>query len=141
MPHLSTKEIRLRELQWKILHNLYPTNILLNKMKVVDDNKCSLCRDEVDFLEHFFFLCPPVKQFWIKIEKYLAVVFKTQVNLQVSHVLFGIQTLGELTKDKIHMINHVILIAKMSISIFKKTCGRNTIFLIFEQQMQYRSIV
>ena len=28
-----TKESRLRELQWKVLHNIYPTNILLHKMQ------------------------------------------------------------------------------------------------------------
>ena len=37
IPSLVTKETRLRVLQWKILHNIYPTNILLCKMKVRDD--------------------------------------------------------------------------------------------------------
>ena len=37
MPSLVTKETRLRVLQWKILHNVYPTNILPCKMKVRDD--------------------------------------------------------------------------------------------------------
>ena len=31
---LATKETRLRVLQWKIIHNIYPTNILLYKMGV-----------------------------------------------------------------------------------------------------------
>ena len=29
LPYIVTKEIRLRVLQWKILHNVYPTNIHL----------------------------------------------------------------------------------------------------------------
>jgi hypothetical protein len=36
IPHLVTKEVRLRELQWKINHNIYPTNILLQKMKATE---------------------------------------------------------------------------------------------------------
>ena len=28
-PRVATKEVRLSELQWKILHNIYPTNILV----------------------------------------------------------------------------------------------------------------
>ena len=34
----ATKEKRLRVLHFKILHNLYPTNILLCKMKVKENN-------------------------------------------------------------------------------------------------------
>ena len=45
---LVTKETRLRVLQWKILHNIYPTNILLCRMKVRDDQMCSYCNDVVD---------------------------------------------------------------------------------------------
>ena len=48
IPSLVTKETRLRVLQWKILHNIYPTNILLCKMKVRDDQMCSYCNDVVD---------------------------------------------------------------------------------------------
>ena len=54
IPSLATKETRLRVLQWKILH-IYPTNILLCKMKVRDDHMCSYCNDVVDYIEHFFF--------------------------------------------------------------------------------------
>ena len=139
IPHISTKEIRLRELQWKIIHNLYPTNILLNKMKVTDDNKCPLCRDEVDYLEHFFFFCPPVRQFWTQIELYLKSLIGIQIDLQVSNVLFGIRDKMKIDQQRFHSINHIILIAKMTISIYKKTCARGNIFLLFEQQMQYRS--
>ena len=49
-----TKETRLKVLHWKILHNIYPTNILLNKMNIEETNKCSYCNDIVDFIEHFF---------------------------------------------------------------------------------------
>ena len=54
MPRKATKEIHLLEIQWKIVHNLYSTNILLQKMKICETNECSYCPDEVDFLEHFF---------------------------------------------------------------------------------------
>ena len=60
----STKETRLKLLQWKILHNIYATNILLSKMKVTENNKCSYCKNIVDFIEHFFYECPVVVNFW-----------------------------------------------------------------------------
>ena len=36
--HESTKESRLRLLHFKFIHNIYPTNILLNKMAHSLDN-------------------------------------------------------------------------------------------------------
>ena len=51
--HESTKEQRLRLLHWKILHDIYPIDILLNKMKIKESNKCNCC-EEINYLEHFF---------------------------------------------------------------------------------------
>ena len=49
-----TQEIRLRVLQWKILHNIYPTNILWSKMKVKENNKSPYCTGTV-VVTFFFF--------------------------------------------------------------------------------------
>ena len=64
VPSLVTTEKRLRVLQWKILHNIYSTNILVYKMKVRDDRMCSYCNDVIDYTEHFSFDCPTIKKFW-----------------------------------------------------------------------------
>ena len=58
----ATKEVRLTELQWKLLHNIYPTNILLSKMRVRENNKCTYCPWEIDYIEHFFNDCAFVKK-------------------------------------------------------------------------------
>ena len=58
-----TKETRLLVLQWKILHNIYPTNILLYKMKVKYDQMYSYSNDVVDYIEYFFFDCPTIHKF------------------------------------------------------------------------------
>ena len=49
----STSETRLRLLHFKILHNIYPTSIMLQKMKIKDSNLCETCQT-TDYLEHFF---------------------------------------------------------------------------------------
>ena len=91
IPSLVTKETRLPVLQWKILHNIYPTNILLCKMKVRDDRMCPYCNDVVDYIEHFFFDCPAIKKFWNYIEQYILITFDIQTHLTVVDVLFGIK--------------------------------------------------
>ena len=40
---MYTGDYRLRVEEWKILHNIYPTNILFSKLKVKENNKCSYC--------------------------------------------------------------------------------------------------
>ena len=45
------KETKLIEIQWKILHNIFPTNILLNRIGIKDTEKCEFC-NEKDFVEH-----------------------------------------------------------------------------------------
>ena len=126
-PMLSTKETRLRELQWKLLHNIYPTNILLAKIKVKPNNKCSLCPDEVDYVEHFFYECPSIKIFWKQVEGEILRLTAHKVKLTAQDVLFGLQGKQVKAQD-IHIIDHIILIGKMCISICKKKTPLRLIF-------------
>ena len=73
-----------------ILH-IYPTNILLCKMKVRDDQMCSYCNDVVDYIEHFIFDCQMIMKFWNYIEQYILITFDIQTHLTVVDVLFGIK--------------------------------------------------
>ena len=135
----TTKESRLRVLHWKILHNIYPTNILLNKMKIKETNKCTYCPDNVDYMEHFFCNCPVVQYFWIYIEKILLYKTDKQIKLSSTDILFGIKK-DHQTKDHYQHINLIILLGKMSISIFKKTESKLSIQYIFEREMTIRNI-
>ena len=138
IPSLVAKETRLRVLHWKILHDIYPTNILLCKMKVRDDQMCSYCNDVVDYIEHFFFDCPTIKTFWNYIEQYILITFDIQTHLTVVDVLFGIKQ-HNYGKVKNKLINHVILIAKMCIRMYnnKKTNAFLPLSMIFENQLRF----
>ena len=47
------KETRLRALQFKILHIIFHTNILLEKMGIAPSSLCQICKVQ-DFTKHFF---------------------------------------------------------------------------------------
>ena len=133
----TTNETRLRVLHWKILHNIYPTNILLNKMQVTENNKCSYCPGIVDFIEHFFFECPLIEKFWKYVERKINVETNCNLKLSSSSILFGIN--GEnLSKEKYVIVNLYILVGKMCISIFKKTKSNCPLDIIFEQELAVR---
>ena len=54
--HESTKESRLRLLHFKFIHNIHPTNILLNKMGLAATTKCLWCT-EIEYIELAFYQC------------------------------------------------------------------------------------
>jgi len=73
---------------------IYPTNILLCKMKARHDQLCSYCNDVVDYIEHFLFDCPTLKKKklkkWNYIEQCILITFHMQTHLTVD-VLFKIK--------------------------------------------------
>ena len=139
IPYKVTKEIRLRELQFKINHSIYPTNILLNKMKLAQSNKCSFCADNIDFIEHFFFECNKIHIFWKSVEQFINLKIEEPVTLDCKSAMFGISE-NKLRKRDFDFVNHVILVAKMSISIAKKTNNISAVGTIFENAVNIRNI-
>ena len=130
----STKEERLRLLHWKILHNIFPTNILLNKMGVKNSVKCDFC-NENDYIEHFFFHCMKIKKIWKLCEEYILLKTGEKVVLKETDSLFGYCT--DRNTPLIHFINHVILICKMVISKYRYGKGFNLTYL-FEYETKIR---
>ena len=85
----ACKETRLRLLHFKILHNIYPTNILLRKMKIKNTDMCGFCNTH-DFIEHFFFHCKRLENFWKEIEQYIMVMTGTKITINERNAVFGI---------------------------------------------------
>jgi exonuclease III len=113
----STKEERLRLLHWKILHNIYPTSILLHKMGIKHSKNCKYC-DQVDYIEHFFWHCSKVKKIWEHSINFIKKHTGQAVSLSEKEVLMGYHP--ERHGEKItKLVNHIILITKMVISKFK----------------------
>ena len=136
LPRKVTREVRLHELQWKINHNIYPTNILLQKMKVSTTNKCDYCPAEIDFTEHFFFECSFTKPLWDHIENQIAADYK-RIRLTVTEAMFGVYREDRANLELNH-INHMILVAKMCVSIAKKTKLNMPLPILFDNTMHLR---
>ena len=134
----TTKETRLRVLQWKILHNIYPTNIMLNKMKITLSNHCSYCSGTIDYIEHFLFYCPIVRTFWKSVQNFVLAKYNVRIHLNEIDVLFGLQKRDTLTNEIRILVNHIVLIGKMCISIYKKTQKHALLFDLFMKQLDIR---
>ena len=134
--HRSTKEERLRLLHWKLLHNIYPTNILLHKMGIKNSIKCSFC-NENDYIEHFFFRCQKIKKVWDDCIGYIYKHTNEKVSLQETDILFGYKP-NDAKHSFVRFVNHIILITKMVISKFRYGYGYD-ISILFERETDLRT--
>ena len=132
-----TKESRLRLLHFKFMHNIYPTNILLQKMGVTETNRCLHC-GEIDFIEHAFYSCHQLSQFWGKVKQYILTQYDYPVPMNVTTALFGIPKTVIFAESTRKAVNCVLLIAKLSISKFKYGKCKN-LDMIFEMELKLRS--
>ena len=136
----ATKESRLRLLHFKVLHNIYPTNILLHKMKIKSSTLCEHC-GKPDYIEHFFVECDLLQDFWRYIRNFLKSETSIDLSLSSNNILFGLvhNDFSSIKKRLINYINYVILIGKLCISKFRY--GKmNNLFLIFEIEMSLRKL-
>ena len=56
-----------KDLQYKILYRIVPTNKLLYKMRKVNSNMCDFCEIQIDTIEHALWECVVVKSFWLEL--------------------------------------------------------------------------
>ena len=64
LPFKVTVENKLRSFQFKLIHNIIPTNLSLYKMTIKDSPRCNRCLFQNETLFHMFCECPDVKIFW-----------------------------------------------------------------------------
>ena len=135
---LSTKEIKLKELLFKIYHNIYPTKVQLEKMKKEDNNKCDYC-GEIDFIEHAFTDCQRIKVFWNQVLEWIKKELDIHIPVDAMKQLFGIvRGEGFMYKGKsTNKANHILIIAKFAIIKSKYYDGEN-VKGVFETEIKKR---
>ena len=89
-------------------------------MDVRGSDKCTFCPDSIDYIEHFCCESTTVVIFWKSIQQNVYRETGLRVELSVQTILSGLQN-STFARFKVYNINHIILVAKIFISIFKKT--------------------
>ena len=136
IPYKATIDTKHREFQWKILHRILYGNSSLYKMQLVDSPLCIFCKTENETLEHLFFRCKLISNFWMAIENSL----KTE-QILLSRLL-EIEVLVGITKEIKYknLINFLIIIAKRFIYFcrYKKNNACKQFRFILEKSKTYR---
>ena len=134
IPFSVCKEIKLIEIQWKILHRIYPTNILLKKMNIKQTDICEFCeQNDLDTLEHFFYHCSKINQLWENVGN------EIHVKINEKYALFGIPLSNFATEKEYKNANKLLLIAKKCISMYKYGTYCN-ITALFEGEKAWRKM-
>ena len=128
----ATKETKLHALQFKILHYTYPTNKILQKMRIKQNDKCDNC-SEIETLQHLFFECRHLLNFWYHVSSVVSDILGKKIKLNITQALFGILPNEiQCPLQKINMANHLIMVAKMCISNAKSFSKYNNLRISFE---------
>jgi hypothetical protein len=137
--HSCTMDRKLRNFQFKLLHMILPTNSLLKKMKVKDNDLCNFCNSQKDSLIHIYSECDKLKDFWSHVNGFLDAILKDDSQdlvLDNSTIVLGYCE----TENWSTLINFIILFAKHYIHCCYWTSKQPTFDLFFTKLKYHHSI-
>ena len=103
---------KTKDLQYRILTGIYNTNVLLTRKRIKNNLLCDFCLKETETVDHLFFQCTIVKDFWRKVEFYWNTHTNHNILLTLKEVILG-------SKGSPNILNYFLLLAKRHIHISK----------------------
>ena len=103
-------DIALKWLQIRIVHRIIATNVMLKEMGVAQTDKCSFCKNERESIQHTFWLCQHVHNFWEKLENAFNERCNNVHNLRLTESLVLLGTDQNIKTDSVFYF--IILLAK-----------------------------
>ena len=117
----------------RIIHRILGTNVVLKEMGIANSNSCSFCKQEKESIQHIFWGCNVIQQFWRGIETMFNTHCDLANNMKISEdlALFGKD--NNLKTDAV--VDFIIMFAKYyihsckmkiiipDIAVFKKKMG------------------
>jgi len=56
---------------FKILNDIYPSNSFLHERFNWENNSCGFCEKDIETVEHIFFQCEFVNEFWLSFQNWI----------------------------------------------------------------------
>ena len=107
----TTKNSKLQWFQYRIVHRILGTNNYLFKMNLATSDKCSLCSEGVETIEHLFWSCDKTNKLWEDLNQWIFENIEIELTLNLSIVLFGLLD----QSNKNYVRNLIILLSKFYI--------------------------
>ena len=102
----STRDNKLRQFSFKLLHRIIVTKKELLKFRLTDDATCIFCPNS-DTIEHTFLDCPEIKTFYSEALVWFNCVNNTEINLSNEQITFNeipdFHQLSEHPRRRLHL--------------------------------------
>ena len=106
-----TNDTLLQTFQYKILHRILCTNVLLCRYGIKNDTRCSFCRYETETISHLLWYCEHVHDVWTAFSNMLNICdIRCELNPEL--VMFGVKD-----HENAEILNHCFLIIKRYIYV------------------------
>ena len=116
LAHGVTKDTKIRELNAKIVHRVYPSKSYVSHFDKSVNETCNICNVKCDII-HMFYSCQNIKPFWNQFTKWYSQI--KQIHLVLTDVIFGI------IDKKSVLLNFCLLHAKWYLHRGYKECTYN----------------
>jgi hypothetical protein len=131
----NIRDTKIKTFQYKLLFNLIPCNLYLNRIQRHDTDKCDLCQ-LLDDPTHYMVKCEPVRLFWNSFKQWWNGWNDDQITLTKQEILVGV--LG--SKFKHRTLNACLLLAKWH--IYKTKNNLSTVFFYkFLCELKYYLVI
>ena len=130
-PFIITKDTNLIWLQYRLLHRILCTNVLLVKMHIAENELCSFCKLETETFHHLFWECTYVRRVWIELLNVIRVKCHSyeHIEFDFKSIIFG-------SKHFDQSINFIILVMKQC--VYKsKLKGRPPLYANFKTMLHF----
>ena len=107
LPNKLKLSNKIKENNFKILHNYIATNKLLFRMNKTVSPRCNFCNLYDQDTSHMLYNCLIVKNLWFKIEEWLLMEYNIRIVIVLRDVLFG----HAYNQDE-NVVNRIIMLAK-----------------------------
>ncbi len=102
---------KIKESQFKIINNIYPTTEALKKRFKFEVDPCVFCMTEHETIEHLFFSCSVTTLFWKDVYRWLNI----GINFSLFNKFHVMIYMNGLSKEISKMVNIIIIMGKYHI--------------------------
>lgn len=108
IPAKCCQNTKMHWFQYRIIHRIIATNDLLMKMNIRQGNLCTFCNLEQEKIEHLFWHCNVVNEFWDIINQWIFEKTNHMINIDKHRAIFGIPN----TLRAMQPINYILILTR-----------------------------
>jgi hypothetical protein len=119
IPFSVTKDTKLKDFQYKLIHRILITNSFLHKCGLKETELCTFCTETKESIVHIFWECNYVRNFWLAIGNFLKIC-GVGLPFNAKDIIFGLTEHSSAQGA----LNNLLIILKYYICLQMQIQGR-----------------